>query len=380
MRRFLYALIVVGGLMIYCGDSGQQAADPSLVVIVESSLYDLLHESVEQYAEAMRLEQFEIYVEPWKPGTVQELRQLVFDYIDAHQIEGALLVGDLPAALYEQQAWNRHEVFPTDIYLQDRAAQWVDQDHDEIYDFHTEDLHADIYTARLNGSVTQLRRYFERVQHHRDVGPLVEPSALIFIDDDWARTNTDDSLGLNELYDDVEVIKDEAESTLENYLARLTGDGAEFVYQKIHGGQEILTFEHFGEDGEVLSETLTASRIARENLKVSFVNMTDCFSADFSFKGSVAESFMVGTDYGLAVIGLTKEGILPEPRVFHQNLSRGMSWGQAYRAWFNEVGIKDEKNSLGVVILGDPLLTLSDHPPNRGATDDRVAPEADDFD
>jgi hypothetical protein len=370
MRRFLFALIVVGGLVIYCGDSGQRAADPSLVVVVESSLYDSLEESIEQYAEAMRLDQFEIYVEPWGPGTVIELKQFLFDYADTYQIEGALLVGDLPAARYEQLGWGRQEVFPTDIFLQDRDAQWVDQNDNEIYDFHTEDLRADIYTARLNGSVTQLRRYFERVHRYRHVGPLVEPSALIFIDDDWARTNTDDGLGLNDLYDDIEVIKDEAESTLDNYLARLTGDGAEFVYQKIHGGQEILTFHHFDEEGEDLSETITASRIASENLKVSFVNMTDCFSADFTFEGSVAESYAVGTDYGLAVIGLTKEGLL----------SLGMSWGQAYRAWFNEVGTRYEGDSLGVVILGDPLLTLSDPPPAAGVTYGQVAPYAGDFD
>ena len=380
MRHFLFALVLGVGLLLYCGDPGERAAEPRLVVIVESSLYDSLEESVAQYAEALRLEEFEIYVEPWEPGTVQELRRLVFDYIDTYRVEGALLVGNLPAAGYEQWAWGRHEDFPTDLYLQDRHAQWVDQDDNEIYDFHTEDLHADIYTARLNGSVTQLQRYFERVHRYRHVGPLVEPSAFIFIDDDWARTNTDDGLGLNDLYDDIEVIKDESESTLENYLARLTGDGAEFVYQKIHGGQEILTFEHYGEDGEDLSETVTASRIASENLKVSFVNMTDCFSADFTFEGSVAESYAVGTDYGLAVIGLTKEGLFRDPRVFHRNLSLGMSWGQAYRAWFNEVSTRYEQDSLGVVILGDPLLTLSNPPPAAGVTDDQVAPHAGDFD
>jgi hypothetical protein len=206
----------------------------------------------------------------------------------------------------------------------------------------------------------------------------VDQSALIFIDDEWARTDTNDGLGLNELYDDIEVIKDQAESTLENYLERLMGDGAEFVYQKIHGGQQILNFEHFDQDGEHRSETLTSSQVASHNLKVSFVNMTDCFSADFAFEGSLAEAYTVGTDYGLAIIGLTKEGVLDEPRVFHRNLSLGMSWGQAYRAWFNEVGRQHEISSLGVVIMGDPLLTLSGHPLVAGAPEERLAPSTGD--
>ncbi len=377
MMRFLIRLILAGALTIGCSDSKPQPKNQSLVVIVESALYDSLEASLDQYAETMRREQFEIYVEPWGPGSIQALRQRLFDYIDLYQIDGALLVGDFPAAWYEQAVFRPYEAFPTDIYLQDRDAEWVDQDGNDIYDFHTDNLHVDIYTARLQGTRTQLQDYFDRVHHYRHVGPLVDESAFIFIDDKWSETNTEDGLGLSELYDDVEVVKDKAESTLDNYLARLTGDGAEFVYQKNHGGEENLSFAHVDEEGNMAGGTLTSSQVAERNLKVSFVNMTNCFAAQFLAEASVAEAYTVGTDYGLAIIGLTKEGVIVKPRVFHLNLARGMSWGQAYRAWFNEAGKNHEESSLGVVIMGDPLLTLAGHPLAPGTAEEGVAPSGD---
>ena len=380
MIRFSIGLILAGALTIGCSDSEPPPTGQSLVIIVESALYDSLATSLDQYAQTMRLEEFEIYVEPWEPATVQALRRRLFDYIDAYHIDGALLVGDFPAAWYEMAGFRPYEAFPTDIYLQDRDAEWVDQDGNDIYDFHTDDLHLDIYTARLQGTPAELQDYFGRVHHYRHVGPLVNESAFIFIDDKWSGTNTEDGLGLNELYDDIEVIKDKAESTLDNYLARLTGDGAEFVYQKNHGGEDYLSFAHVDEDGKPAGATLTSSQIVERNLKVSFVNMTNCFAAQFLAEASVAEAYTVGTDYGLAIIGLTKEGVIDKPRVFHQNLSRGMSWGQAYRAWFNEVGKQKqyEVSSLGVVIMGDPLLTLGGHPLAPGTAQERVAAAGED--
>jgi hypothetical protein len=208
----------------------------------------------------------------------------------------------------------------------------------------------------------------------------VDESAFIFIDDDWYQTNTEDGLGLNELYDDIEVITDKAESTLDNYLARLRGDGAEFVYQKIHGDELYLSFKHVDEEGNPAGANLSSSQVTGYNLKVSFVNMTNCFAANFTVERSLAEAYTAGTDYGLAIIGLTKEGVIIDPRFFHRQLSMGMSWGQAYRAWFNDVGKRSELNSLGVVIMGDPLLTLSGELLAPGAAQERVILPSEDCD
>lgn len=375
-----YVLAIIGILVlvtsvIVCGDSGE--GDPgeppgprSLLVVVESSLHEPLRASLEQYAETMELARYEVHVEPWvSPGTVDELKDLLFEYVDSDGIEGALLIGGLPAADYELEYRSPTgelimEKFPTDVYLQNRDARWVDQTKNDAYDFH-EELEVEIYTSRLVGTPTQLVDYFARVERFRRDGPLVERSAFIFIDDDWYKKDTSNACHLGELYSEVEIIQDKADSTLENYLAKLEGEGAEFVYQWVHAAppgsdHAWLGFDHVDDEGKFDQPKLFADHIVEKNLKVSFVNLANCYSARFEDdKLAVATAYTVGTDYGLATIGSSKIGAQTDPRLFHEGLAKGLRWGEAYREWYNEVGTKNDFWHLGIVLMGDPLLRVT---------------------
>ena len=89
------ALSMAPALIGGCGDSrGGDPARPdhNFLVVIDSALYDPLAVSLDQYAEAMRSEQFEVHVEPWVPTDVDELKELLFDYFDHYDIEGALLI------------------------------------------------------------------------------------------------------------------------------------------------------------------------------------------------------------------------------------------------------------------------------------------------
>ena len=358
------------------------SADRSLVVIVEASLHAPLKASFDQYAETMREARYEVQVVPWVPGDVHELKDLIYEYVDDFGVEGALLIGDLPAAWYRidvPPGWIGQlgfegpvEHFPTDLFLQDRDARWVDGDGAlwqdptgamrKTYDYH-EPLHLDIYTARLLGTEEELRDYFARLEHYRHVGPLVKPSGYIFLDDDWANKDTSDLLGLDELYGDIEVVQDVAVSCLDEYLDRLDNGGAEFVYQLIHAHHYWLGFDHVDSEG-YCQEKLFQSVIrvsSQKGLKVSFLNMANCYGARFVGveETSLAEAFTVGTEYGLAVLGSTKAGAQLDPRLFHQSLASGMRWGPAYRRWYNALGHRNDLWHMGIVIVGDPLLRVT---------------------
>jgi hypothetical protein len=362
MMRSLLPLLLVAGLISGCGD-GREVVQPaeSFLIVIDRALHPSLESRLDQYVETMRSEQFQVYVEPWAPTDVDELKALLFDYVDLYDIEGALLIGDLPYAEFEQDGLVGDDLgFPVDIYLQDRDTMWVDQDNNGIYDFHY-DLHTDspyihleIYTSRLTGSVEQLQSYFDRMEEYRHVGSLVEPSAFIFIDDDWSGTDTSDALKLDGLYSKIEIIQDPADSTRNNYLEKLTTDGAEMVFQKIHAGPQIMNIE---QEGGLESGLVLPSDIVRYNLKASFLNLEDCSAARFSELGpTIAEAYTVGTDYGLAIIGSTKVGHLNRPDTFHSNLAAGMRWGEAYKDWYNVEGRKSDRWHLGIVLMGDPLL------------------------
>ncbi len=367
MKRQLAALlcICVSGLpMIGCGDSSEEPVERSFLIVVESSLREPLRESLEQYAETMQLAYFDVYVEPWVSGTVDDLKSLLFDYVDRYGIEGALLIGEgLPAAWYEQEGFEgKMEEFPTDLYLQDRDAIWVDQNNNEVDDYHT-DLQVDIYTSRLMGTAAQLQDYFARVEHYRRIGPLTEVSAFIFLDDDWCGKDTSDECGLGELYSRVDIIQDVADSTRANYFEKLSGEGAEFVYQWIHAAPGWLQFDELNDDGELIRRKIFAEKLPASLFKVSFLNMANCYAARFTdAEKSLAWAFTVGSEYGLASIGSTKEGAPTHPRLFHAALAEGRRWGEAYKMWFNATGSENDLNDLwdlGVVLMGDPLLRVT---------------------
>jgi hypothetical protein len=364
MKRQLAALlcICVSGLpWIGCGDSSEEPVERSFLIVVESSLREPLRDSLEQYAETMQLAYFDVYVEPWVSGTVDDLKALLFDYVDRYGIEGALLIGEgLPAAWYEQEGfYDGIEKFPTDLYLQDRDALWIDQNDNQVPDYHS-DLHLDIYTSRLMGTAAQLQDYFARVEQYRRIGPLTDVSAFIFMDNDWCEKDTSDECGLGELFSRVDILKDEADSTFDNYLTRLTGEGAEYVYQWIHAAPGWLQFDDLNDDGELIRIKLLAKSVPDYHLKVSFLNMANCYAARFTdAEESLAWAFTVGSEYGLASIGSTKIGAQTDPRLFHAALAEGLRWGEAYKMWFNAKGSEDDLWHLGVVLMGDPLLRVT---------------------
>lgn len=466
--------------------------DHDLVVIVEEAIADLVAPSLWMYLDDLDGAGYLARVEPWGPGTAEDLKAFIFHQMDAYGIEGALLVGNLPAAWYEQEllcfTWDYtqdppvciqryHEELPTDIILQDRDAVWGDADHDGIYDSHPP-LELDIFVSRLqtlpdpakcirteefpacidgpydpgnpfyaseecvracpsrlakqrwsDASIDVeccgpyfLKRYFERAHDYRSHGSLVASSALLFLDDDWAHLQG--LFGLDAMYPSVAVIADPVDRTpglihtttqIGPYTDFLTERGAEYVYQMIHSGADTLYFYTCGEwtddcfeaepgsipecyapcssdedcgrlycdeDGvcqatprcvwrfsERIHRTSIGPKpdlgpyIPRElgqlyyDLHCSFINMYDCQAARFTMP-NLGMAFTVQASFGLAIVGSTKVGGMYDGTLFHQNLAMGTSWGEAFRLWYNESGSRSDLLTIGMGIMGDPLLTL----------------------
>ena len=273
LRYGFCAWISCAAVCVGCGDPADEPVSRSFLIVVESSLYAPLQARLAQYAEAIEAEGFDVRVEPWLPGTVDDLKTLLFEYVDLDDIEGALLIGDLPAAWYEQVAFDWFESFPTDLYLQNRDAVWTDEDGNGVFDTHS-DLVVDIYTSPLNGTPGQLQDYFARVAYYHRVGPLVDVSGFVFIDDDWSHANTEGAFDLARLYSRVEIVKEKTDSTLDVYLAKLTGDGAEFTYQWMHSAPAFLSIRHIDESSQTTYGILR--NIAQYNFKGSFFNLFNC--------------------------------------------------------------------------------------------------------
>ncbi|NMB73556.1 MAG: hypothetical protein GYA21_00340 [Myxococcales bacterium] len=342
-----------------------QDCDFTLVVVLESSLESGLASQFEQYRQDVSAAGRRVYAVTFPGGTAADLRTFLAQQVTERGVEGAWLVGNLPAAWYEQTAFSTAEQFPCDVYLLDHTATWTDADADGRFDAHTQ-ISATFFVSRLLGTLSQLQGYFAKLHAYRTAGSLVAPSAFIFKDDDWATYIPGYDWGLDALYLTRHKIEDTAQTTRANYIARMEGDGAEFVYQWIHSSPTTLYIAGTG------SGTVNTDQIVAGDHRASFYNLFDCSASRFT-ETNLGMTYVVRTSRGLATIGSTKTGGIYSPATFHARLAAGDTWGEAFRQWYDSTGRWDDEWYLGIVILGDPLLTIDGD--TRGLIADIQVPE-----
>jgi slime mold repeat-containing protein len=332
-------------------DAASCAADCDfdMVVVVEEALVAQLQASLDQYIADAADQGLRVYILEWTAGDEVDLRNLLIQQLAERAVEGAWLIGDLPVAWYQQMAFDEYEEFPFDLYLMDLDATFDDVDRDGIYDSHTIQR-ADIYVSRTDGTADELLAYFAKIHSFRVDGPALPTSAFNFMDDDWGAFSG--TYGLEYMYTNLDIVSDAAESTTDAYLARLNGAGVEFVFQWIHSTASQM---HIYGVGEGWIET---AQVRAENHQAAFYNMFNCSAARFT-EENLGMTYLSGTDYGLAITGTTKVGGMVLPRPFHSPLGDGQAWGPAFLEWYNDTGVTDDEWYLGMVILGDPQLTVS---------------------
>jgi len=327
-----------------------------MLLLVDEALYPSLEESIDRYVLELGEEGCTAEVSLWGGGTSSDLKGIIQSAVQEKRIGGIFLVGWLPAFWYEQNAFGRHEEFPCDLYFMDMDAEWGDRDGDGIYDSHST-LEMDIFISRIAGTTEELERYFSKLHSYRTGGILHGKTAYIFKDDDWADYEQGSRFGLSDIYETIAISESPGETVRSSYLSKLVNDGAEYVYQWIHAYPPLLCIEDNGS-----FEYVFTSDIRSNNTKGLFYNLFNCSASRFT-EANLAMTYLVETDYGLATHGSTKVGGNYHPKIFHYVLSRGGSWGEAYRAWYNNYGVTDDRWFLGMVILGDPMLVLTEEVP-----------------
>jgi len=330
-----------------------QDCDYDLVVLVEQSLSSSLNSALQRYVSDTATANWKVRIETWSGGDVGALKNLIHQQFDDYAIEGAWLIGNLPAAWYERTSFESPEEFPTDIFLETMDATWTDQDNDGKYDAHG-DLVLDIYTSRLiTGSAAEYQAYFDKDHDYRTNGSLARKAAFLFFDDDWS--SNANTFGLDGLYGTIDMLSDTSETTKAAYISEMTGPGAEFVYQWIHATPTFMRVSGTG-GGDI-----RVSDIAAGNYQGSFFDLFDCSASRFTGT-NLASTYLLKTDDGLATVGTTKIGGMYSPSHFFDPLVQGHPWGEAFLTWYNQTGRLSDEWHLGMMIQGDPLLTIDKDP------------------
>ena len=330
--------------------------DSTLLLVIAEEISTQIAPELDEYCQSIEDRGMSCREIVWASGTAMELREVIKSYHAQQSIAAVLMLGELPAAWYEQEAefgsaGSFHEEFPCDIYYMSLDSQWSDQDQDGIFDGHSQ-LRVDLPVSRVKGEALEIAQYLQRVLDYREGGSLVSQRAFIFKDDDWRDYRRSYDFHLSSLYSGLEIYETEAETTRDGYDSYMNHVGAEFIYQWVHSSPSTLYFQT--NEG---NETLTANEIRSRNYRASFFNLYDCSAARFT--GENLASTYLKTDFGLAVIGTSKTGGLYDPFYFHSSLANGESWGAAFATWYNREGRKDDNWFLGMCIQGCPVLRIS---------------------
>ncbi len=290
-------------------------------------------------------------------GTVEDIKSLLQG---TSNLDGAILVGFLPCAWFEEDYWAPEE-FPCELFLMDLNGIWTDSDLDGLYDGHTGDVAPEIWVGRIDAHTAYgselllLTEYFAKDHIYRTGAMGLNPEALAFNDDDW---NYYTDCGLDDIYgsSNVTVINSSSQTTAENYLLNLD-HGYEFVHLMAHS----CPWGHTFKVPSGMAGTVMAPEIAQTNPHTAFLQLFSCSNARWVEEGCLGNWYLFGTDYGLLISGAAKTGSMLDFEEFYNPLASGLTFGQAFREWWNyeaQGGFSSYQRAwfYGNALLGDPTL------------------------
>lgn len=375
MKKELKAILIIGTILIAAVVSlsiilpyfKQQptTTDQGVVrIYVNSTIADNLSTEIEQYKQDVINQGYSVEIVNWSITNVTLLRNdLINASLQPEGLEGAVLIGDLPAA-FMQYFYYQMITYPIDLFLTDLNGEWVDLDlADGLFDSHnngTGDVYPEIWVGRicpesLNNTdhLTAYRDYFAKNHAYR-TGQLTRPhSQLVYIDDDWS-SDTSEWLGDMTAYSNITCVSTDAITTAADYKNRLT-HSYEFIHVFVHSWPD----EHlFGPGGNGAEGKVTYTDVLNINTQALFYNLFACSATNFKYQTNLGTQYLFSNNT-LVVVGSSKIGGMTMNSYFYTPLSQGKVFGEAFRLWWwNPLHGPTDPDSMGMTLLGDPLLTI----------------------
>ena len=379
MKKQLKAILIIVPLLIAVAVSltiilpyFKQPTTPSssgvVRIYVNNTIAGSISNEIDQYEQDVINQGYTVQVVNWSHTNVTLLRNdLINASLQSEGLEGAVLVGDFPAA-FLQYFYYTMTTYPCDLYLTDLDGEWVDNDvADGLFDAHnngTGDIYPEIWIGRicpesLNNTdhLTAYQNYFARNHAYR-TGQLTRPhSQLVYIDDDWATSQqlVDEWLGDMTAYSNITCISlPTTTTTATDYKNKLTQ-----IYEFVHVFVHSWPYEHlFGPSGNGAEGKVNYTDILNIDTKALFYNLFACSAANFKYKTNLGTQYLFSNNT-LVVVGSSKIGGMTMNSYFYTPLSQGIIFGEAMRLWYwNPLHGPSDPDSIGMTLLGDPLLTI----------------------
>jgi hypothetical protein len=363
MKKLLSLLIITTAILPLFAQVG---------IIVDRDLYPSVRTSIMQYKTDLTSR---IPVNVWIDSTtfnstssVVSLRDDIRGHFQSMELEGVVLVGDLPIAMYEVEndfMESGYADFPCDLYFMDLDGTWEDNAQAGAWNGNAKtgyfDNHIDgfgsrapeIWVSRIVPAATPglgsedviVNDYFARLHSHM-TGKYTIPRMLLTLGDSdvWPGLRTEMGDGL--WFSSNETVQ----------FGRGFDSGSIWTKELRKGYQYANVYEHSGPDGHAMIGGFSnrdflnmPSNGTKSN--ILFSNLFACSNARYTYPDFLGGLYGWGHN-GLISVGSTKTGSMLGFNVYNQVLGAGSTFGSAFKDWFTQVGLSDISWHYGMTLLG----------------------------
>jgi hypothetical protein len=358
--------------------------DRTVGIIVNKNLYTSIKSSLDIYtADLSIIEGKKVWLcaetfDSTMPAS--QMRDSLIRHYIHDNLEGAILIGDLPVAWYEfRNDWQEgYTSFPIDLYFMDmdgkwfdtaKAGSWYGKAQAGVFDGLDVNGSVEIWISRIMASTMQgneaeiVNAYFNRA-HNRMMGNDSLPSRGLLFKYEWL---SEDSR-MEMLYppERLKTYNNRPDNSKEDWMREIR-NGYEYVRIVEHGSPNCNSFSDVG---FFYQEYDNMARSSEGASNVRFYNLFSCDNSRYT-QPNIGTYYALGQN-GLISVGPTKIGGMIDCSIFHKSLANNESFGDAFKNWFNEYVFMNNISSdfekiaysYGMTLIGAGTLRLAPYSKN----------------
>jgi len=376
MKRLTLLLVIILSAFPVFGEVG---------VIVNKDLYPQIQSAITAYADNIQAREGKSV---WLNSTsfdvntdIALLKDSLIEHYNSHNLEGVVLVGDLPIAMFEieNDGGDGYADFPCDLYFMDLDGSWLDNAHTGDWNGNAQDGHfdghvagsgtreAEIWISRIIGSsvpdlgeeVPVTLDYLGRVKD-RMLGMDPFAANCLTMGNNW---NSADWWTLGR-----DMVEDLGYTENEMIFYQRPFDRAGTWKNEIRKGYEYVNIYEHSSEG---MHEFTGQGFYNYNYTdmadnggisdARFYNLYACSNSRYTYPNFLGGLYAWGHN-GLLSVGSTKTGGMLGFHNYNQELVNGKCFGEAFRLWFNTTGINNVGFHYGMTLLGAGTLRLARYP------------------
>jgi len=335
--------------------AGYNASITPVAVLVNSTIYPKIKVALDNLEEVLHNNGYfyNFIVKNVYGENPEQIRDILRDEYKNRMIKGAVLIGNIPLARYEDRAIGETIEFP--YYYMDLDGVWKDTDGDGIIDIPSGNYFPEIWVGMIrstdeNGNnVTQIERYINKTIDYITGKDYPKVQSGAFIDDDFLYLEDKIKSSLTYMYLGEEVM--DKNTNIPGFLKFLSKNYAYAYFIAHSDGKSYIIKTHNG------YEKIYPWEI--KNINALFYTDFSCYGASFE-RGAITNYLIMNKNSNaLGVLTYTAEGAPVPLLYYHKSLSNGVSFGKALVDYIRAVTVNktyfDEHIAM-LAYLGFPFL------------------------